>query len=134
MKNRKRTILVVEDDSALREAICIYLEDSFDIISSATGEDALKRILATSSIDLLITDFDLLGDLDGLDVARAMSVSHPNTPMILATGSAATLPRIQELLSIANAGLLKKPYEIASLEWKIQSMMNESRPLIIDRR
>ncbi len=127
ISGKKRTILIVEDNNELRDMLCGHLEDHFNIIPAATGEEALKLIASTFVIDLLITDFDLCGRLDGLDVARAMDAKIPKAaPIILATGSNVTMPRIRDLLSLRNTWLLEKPFEIPYLDQTIRSVIGAS--------
>jgi DNA-binding response OmpR family regulator len=124
ISNGKRTILVVEDNEIIRDEICGHLEDHFNIISASTGEDALRLIISTSAIDLLITDFDLCSKLDGFDVACAMNEKNGRTnPIILVTGSNLNNSRIQQLLSISNTWPLQKPFEKSSLDLIIKTMI-----------
>lgn len=121
----KPTVLIVEDNESIREAICYHLEDQFNIIPAATANDAIRQIASTCEINLLITDFDLCEKLDGLDIARAMYAKNlRSTPIILVTGSCLTIPRIQELFLIPNTWLLMKPFEIRCLDQIIKSVLD----------
>lgn len=126
MKKAKPTLLLVEDDAILRETLCHHLEieGRFKIATAATGEEAIKRIASKDALDLLITDFDLRGRLDGLDVARAMRERDPQAPILLVTGSGTALPRVKELLQLSRTRLLTKPFQQSALDQAIGSFFD----------
>ena len=65
---RRAVILVVEDDSALREFLCTALADEFDVECAASGEEAIELAQATRP-DVVLLDVMLPG-VNGLDVVR----------------------------------------------------------------
>lgn len=90
-----------------------------------SGEDALHAIQNLPKIDLLWTDFNLGGHLDGLDMARAMRIRNAQIPILLVTASDVTLFRIRELLLISNTVLLKKSFSQAELGRIIDSFVTK---------
>ena len=126
--NRKNapTLLIVEDDKSLRNTLVHYFDADFEVIAVGTGEEAIHAIGSLTKINLLLTDFDLRGDLDGLDVACAMKARDPETPILLVTGSGVTLPRVQELLSTPNTVMLEKPFEPADLERAAHALLAQA--------
>ncbi|MCC7208082.1 MAG: response regulator transcription factor [Anaerolineae bacterium] len=82
MKDKK--ILVVEDDSAIREVVRKYLEvEGFSVLEAISGPSALVA-LHEQAIDLVILDIMLPG-LDGFAIARA--VREPLSPQQMTTSS-----------------------------------------------
>lgn len=66
---RKRaTILVVEDDSALREFLCTALADEFEVACAMSGEEAIELAQRVRP-DVVLLDVMLPG-VNGLDVVR----------------------------------------------------------------
>lgn len=64
-----RTVLLVEDSDAIRDAFTILLEDAgYTVLGAGTGEDAL-RLAAERLPDLMLLDMGL-PDMTGLDVVR----------------------------------------------------------------
>jgi two-component system phosphate regulon response regulator OmpR len=62
-------IVVVDDDSDVRETVAEYLRRSGFSVSEADGGAALREIMASRPIDLAILDINMPGD-DGLTLAR----------------------------------------------------------------
>jgi CheY-like chemotaxis protein len=64
-----KTVLLVEDSDAIRDAFTILLEDAgYTVLGAGTGEDAL-RLAAERLPDLVLLDMGL-PDMTGLDVVR----------------------------------------------------------------
>lgn len=87
MTDYDRTILIVEDDTLLREAFKILLEDAgYQVIEAGTAAAALD--LATSRLPALIMLDMGLPDRPGLEVVRALRADPglSDTPVIALTG------------------------------------------------
>lgn len=87
METTKRArILLVEDDSLLRHAFKLLLEDAgYDISEAGTAADAIETA-RTDKPDLILLDMGL-PDAPGLDVARAVRKDGvADTPIIALTG------------------------------------------------
>ncbi len=80
-------ILLVEDEELIRLLLTEALTDEgFAVISAADGAQARDVINSSEHFDLLFTDIQLPGDLDGLDIARLMRDRFPSVPIIFTTG------------------------------------------------
>jgi CheY-like chemotaxis protein len=102
---RARTVLVVEDESLVRETITAELEDAgFIVIEAETAEEGLE-ILEGKPVDVLFTDIRLPGRMDGWDLAERARDLHADLPVIYATGFSAEQPRF-----VADSVFLRKPY------------------------
>lgn len=82
----KKKILLVEDDRMNREYLSQLLEDHYEVVGVATGEEALAT-LDQSKPDLIIVDLGLPG-VDGWELARRLRGSPEwlHTPIIAVTG------------------------------------------------
>ncbi|GEN14929.1 hypothetical protein NCH01_13600 [Neoasaia chiangmaiensis] len=88
MPSSAATILVVEDEAAVREVTIAILKDfGFKVISAADGEEGL-RLLGThiGEIDLLLTDVMLPGELRGRDLAQRVAALRPDVPVLYMSG------------------------------------------------
>lgn len=87
MTNTPKTILLVEDDPLLRQALCLLLEDAgYTVVEAGTAAAALAAV-AKSRPTLVLLDLGL-PDRPGLDVARALA-GAPETahiPVVALTG------------------------------------------------
>ncbi len=82
----KTRILVVEDEFLIRLSVTEALEEAgFSVIDAETADLALP-VVQRESIDLLITDIQLPGTMDGLALARAARATRPALPVIYMTG------------------------------------------------
>ena len=80
MSSLHEHILVVEDDTQIRNFICFTLEaEAYICHTAATAEEAM-RLLAAEPIDLMLLDLGL-PDLDGTEVIRRLlSLIHISEP------------------------------------------------------
>lgn len=103
-----KTVLVVDDDDALRNVCRINLElDGYRVLEAGSLADA-GRTLAEEHVDAILLDLHLR-DGDGRDLLRSLGDSRP--PVALFTGSEAIGP---ELIPLAE-GVLAKPFELEAL-------------------
>jgi CheY-like chemotaxis protein len=80
-------ILLVEDEDLIRGLLSEAMtDDGFDVISAANGDEALELLGTGQRFDLLLTDIQLPGELDGLGIAHAARVHMPDVPIIFTTG------------------------------------------------
>jgi EAL domain-containing protein (putative c-di-GMP-specific phosphodiesterase class I)/CheY-like chemotaxis protein len=87
MTDTKRgTILVVDDEDALRRAFARTLEDAgFEVAQAGTGKEALKLLEATR-FDTIVSDITMPG-MTGIELLRAVRQRDHDVPMILVTGN-----------------------------------------------
>ena len=105
------TVLVVEDDWVIREDIVTDLrQEGWAVLEAATGVGALKTLREAEKVDLLITDIGLADALTGWDVAEAFRISHPDVPVIYASGNPANDHR-----RVAGSVFLNKPVAVSEL-------------------
>ena len=79
--------MVVEDDWLVRADIVLGLQrEGWRVLEASTGDGALKALLETNAVDLLVTDIGLADAMTGWDVAEAFRTSRPVAPVIYASG------------------------------------------------
>ncbi len=85
--NDLQTILVVDDDFAMRKGIALMLQrHGYSVIEAADGAKALA-LVADHAIDLAILDLFLPGQ-DGLEVAEEIRKHDPGRPIVVITAHA----------------------------------------------
>lgn len=84
---RQSTILVVEDEVLIRLHVSDCLRDAgFEVLEATDVARALELLESNSSIDLVLTDVTLPGDLDGFALVEWIRVHRPGLPAILTSG------------------------------------------------
>jgi two-component system response regulator GlrR len=110
---KKPSILVVDDDAALRELITLRLEaNGFKVKSVDCGEAALSH-LALARPDAVLTDMQMAG-MDGMALFRAIHARDPALPVIVLTAHG-TIPDAVAATQQGLFGYLTKPYDAATL-------------------
>ena len=108
------TVLLVEDDGDVREATRSMLgELGYEVIEAASADEALSIIADQKDVELVFTDVIMSSGMTGIELARRLKVSHPDLPILLASGYTA-----QRLVPDSGNGdlpLLRKPYTLAQL-------------------
>lgn len=100
-------VLVVEDDALVRLAAVGVLEDAGFIITEAVnGDHALELLTVDSDVQLLFTDVNMPGAIDGFALARQVRHRWPHIAIMIA--SAKRAPQFGELP--AGARYEQKPY------------------------
>lgn len=81
------TILVVEDEALIRMGICDYLDSvGYKVLEAANADEALAVLESDQRIDLLLTDIDMPGSMDGLRLAAAVADRWPPVRIIVLSG------------------------------------------------
>jgi len=85
MNERKRSVLVVDDDDQLREAICQSLaQEGYDVTGAVNGADVTHRFWRPQ-FDAMIVDI-LMPAISGLAVMHTVNKYWPDVVVILLTG------------------------------------------------
>lgn len=119
------TVLIVEDEPTIAETLAHVLSgDGFVVAITETGPSGLQAF-ASLAPDLVLLDLMLPG-LNGLEVARTIRRTS-RVPIIMVTARAAELERIVGLEAGAD-DYLTKPFSIAELRARIQSLLRRTAP------
>jgi DNA-binding NtrC family response regulator len=87
-KPYRATALIVEDDPMQREMICLLLEESdMDVIECESAEAAeLVLEQADASLVLMMTDVQLAGHMNGVELAHVAKKFNPEMDVIVTSG------------------------------------------------
>jgi CheY-like chemotaxis protein len=112
--NSKRTrVLLVEDEPLICEIAAEALEEQgFNVEVVESAGDALKRLRSGMPIDILFTDLNLSGGMDGGALARRARELRPDLPVIYTSGRRA---HMDELSPVEGSMFVPKPYDPFSL-------------------
>jgi CheY-like chemotaxis protein len=117
---RKLVILVVEDEVVLRTVIADHLHSAgFAVVEATNARDAIEVIASQVRVDLVFTDINMPGEMDGQSLAGWLLVHRPGLPVILTSGGAkATVPAYRH-----NRRFMGKPYLLAEVERQIRILL-----------
>jgi DNA-binding response OmpR family regulator len=121
-------IMVVEDEQLIRNLVEEALSDGgFEPAISASGEEAVTLLRGNRNhYRALVTDINLLGRIDGWEVARQAREIDPTFPVVYMTGAAADQWASH---GVPNSILLTKPFAPAQLVTAISNLLNSSTPI-----
>jgi two-component system response regulator RegX3 len=113
-------ILVVDDESAIRDAVVYALRsDGFDVEEAADGETALQRALSGEQ-DVVVLDLMLPG-MPGTEVCRRIRAESA-VPIIMLSARGAELDRVLGL-EIGADDYVTKPFSMAELVGRIRAIL-----------
>lgn len=112
-------ILVVEDEPLIRLGLVSLLEDwGHEAFSAANSATAIAALEANASIELVITDVDMPGTMDGIALAKYVAKRWPPVRLIVVSGKVA--PAERDLPE--GARFFSKPYQDQVLHTAIEEM------------
>jgi two-component system response regulator FlrC len=131
-------LLVVEDDSALREALCDTLQlAGYSVAAAADGRAALD-LIDRSEIALVVSDVRMQ-PMDGQTLLRHIKERRPELPVLMMTAFG-TIQDAVAAMSIGAADYLVKPFEAEALVSKVGRFMaknadtDDDEPVAVDPR
>src|ERR1044071_2300543 len=116
----KPTVLVVEDEMLLRMRAVDIVEDAgFTPLEAVNADDALALLESRSDIDLLFTDIQMPGTMNGLKLAHAVHERWPSIKIILVSGQVTP----SEGNRPPDSRFFGKPLEIQQMVTELQGMI-----------
>ena len=104
-----KTVLVVDDEQAVRESIAMILEyEKFSVVFAQDGPGALQRV-AAGGIDLILLDIKMPG-MDGMRVLQTLRESYPSLPVVMISGHG-TIETAVEATRLGAYDFLAKPLD-----------------------
>jgi len=126
---RTETILVVEDDTALRDGLAMNFQlQGYRVITAADGEEGMKKAF-DSHPDLIILDIMLPG-LSGMDILTELRGQEKSVPVLMLSARDTTQNKI-EGLELGADDYVTKPFELPELIARAEVMLRRQRT---DRR
>ena len=118
------TILLVDDDNAVREVTAAMLRElRYRVLEAGSGGAALDILERQPGIDLMLVDFAMPG-MSGADVARRVGAIRPLLPLVFITGFA----EHSALAGIGENRLIRKPFSRDELGDKVAAALAEAAP------
>ena len=115
ISQRNQLVLVIDDEEAVREAVCDILQfEGLDVITAVNGENGLTAFTRLKDeVDLILLDLSMPG-MGGAQTFTEIKKIDPNVKVIISSGfdkSEASQP----LNCNGSTGFLQKPYDMIHL-------------------
>jgi len=119
VSDKSRTIMIVDDKADIRLALRIALNArGFEVVEAGSGEEALKKLRAEESPDIILLDVNMPG-LGGLHACRAIRAGSPAQIIVMSAQSSETGKA--EAFSAGADGYIGKPFSIEELMLHIRA-------------
>jgi len=120
----RKTILVIEDDPAIRRGLVDALAFAgYDTAEAGDGASGCRSALELDC-DLLLLDLVLPGR-DGLDILREIRLARPSLPVIVLTARASEDDRVRGLSS-GSDDYVTKPFSLRELLARVDAVLRRS--------
>jgi CheY-like chemotaxis protein len=121
------TVLLVDDDPAVRETTAAVLHDlGYDVREAGGGDDALDLLRRDNRIDVLLTDVVMPG-MNGAELARLALGVRPMLAILFMSGYAAP----EEITgALRRHRLVRKPFLPADLATQIEAVLAEGHAVV----
>jgi diguanylate cyclase (GGDEF)-like protein len=122
---KTRSILIIDDDDALRRSIVGYLEDTGFLVHQAAGGQEGISMFQSLQPDLVLTDL-MMPEMDGLGVVAAIRKDSPDTPVVIISGNGSVSYAIETVRQGAWDYITKPIHDFALLEQLINRVFVRS--------
>ena len=119
------TIFVVDPDILVRMVIADYLREcGYRVVEGVNADDVLAVLEAGRKIDVILTEVQLAGSVDGFELARQICENHPNIDVILTSGVTRAADKAGNL---CDDGPVEKPYQSHEIVRRINILRERRR-------
>src|SRR5215471_5100806 len=124
-EEKKHSILLVEDEENLHEALKLNLElEGYEVSSSYNGAAALKAVEA-EYFDLIILDV-MLPEVDGINVTETIRLQNIDVPILILSAKNTSADRVLGLKKGAD-DYLTKPFNLEELILRVQKLIEKNK-------
>lgn len=86
-------VLVVEDEPIIRLGLAIAIEDAgYEVLEAASADEALVRLQLDSSYGVMVTDVDMPGSINGIQLAHQVRGRWPQVQILVISGKVGVMP------------------------------------------
>lgn len=121
------SILLVEDEDSLREALKLNLKlENYDVTTATNGKEALKAF-KEEYFDCIILDI-MMPDIDGLEVCETIRLQNDKVPILFLSAKSNSSDRV---LGLKKGGddYLTKPFNLEELLLRVEKLIDKSQKM-----
>ncbi|MBA3828104.1 MAG: response regulator transcription factor [Taibaiella sp.] len=126
-KDKKASLLVVEDEESLREALKLNLElEGYEVTTADNGPAVLKMV-KNEYFDLIILDI-MLPDMDGITVCETIRMQHNDVPILFLSARNSGADRVEGLKK-GGDDYLTKPFNLEELLLRVDKLVIKNKKI-----
>jgi DNA-binding NtrC family response regulator len=124
MSSDNSVVLIVEDEPLIRFSTLDALEDVGHVaLEAGNADEALVVLRNRPDVEILFTDINMAGTMDGLQLAKRVRALRPDIGIIITSG----VVRLDPMALPTNAVFLSKPYRHEALLTSIHQLKSHSQ-------
>src|SRR6201996_7273795 len=124
---KKASLLVVEDEESLREALKLNLElEGYEVTTADNGPLVLK-LVKNEYFDLIIVDI-MLPDMDGVTVCETIRMQHNDVPILFLSARNSSADRVRGLKK-GGDDYITKPFNLEELLLRIDKLVTKNKKI-----
>jgi len=119
------TILVADDDTNIRELVCLFLHnDGFATVEAADGKEALA-VYASTHVDLVVLDI-MMPMMDGWTLCKELRRANPDLPLLMLTARGETWEKVKAF-DLGTDDYLTKPFDPLEMTARVRALLKRYR-------
>jgi DNA-binding NtrC family response regulator len=117
-----KVILLAEDEATIRSLVTILLEhNQFNVLQASDADQALRVARDHEKIDLLLTDVQMQGSMNGVELAERLQTDRPGLPVLVMSGFPDSLAMAAE----KGFPAIAKPFTPTTLTERVRGVLDE---------
>ena len=121
--NKEPAVLLVEDEPLLGELMTeALIDEGFEVHTAPDARDALRHLLSGADVDILFTDIDLGGGMDGASLGQLAREMRPKLPIVYTSGCSAP----DQIAAVPGSAFLSKPYSLDTVRKTLAQLVGAS--------
>jgi two-component system alkaline phosphatase synthesis response regulator PhoP len=127
-ENTKASILLVEDEENLHDALKLNLElEGYEVSSAYDGSNAVKAVQA-EYFDLIILDI-MLPEMDGINVTETIRLANNEVPILILSAKNSSADKVLGLKKGAD-DYMTKPFNLEELLLRVQKLIEKNKKIL----
>lgn len=124
----RKTVLVVDDDSVIRElAVHMFFREGYEVFDARNGEEALAILRShPGEIHAVFTDIEM-PVMNGIELAAEVHASFPNVAILFSSGRG--IPQLKERYGdigpITEENFIQKPFLFEKLAARMKDLLRD---------
>ncbi|ODN69705.1 response regulator [Methylobrevis pamukkalensis] len=125
MNNGKAVVLVVEDSAIIRMgAVDLVMSAGYEVLEAGDADEAIRILESRTDIDLVFTDVQMPGTMDGIKLSHYIRERWPPVKLIVASGAAI----LEESSLPGGSRFFSKPYDGHAITDAMARLLAEEAP------